>query len=117
MSQLRMNQHSLQHLNHDGKRWRPYHPYPNTTAQQPPILSRNTDWSLNGSYLCIYTGEPHLRAVHINIPYSNGQLCSQVFELSAVFRHICTISTCVQSWKFVHPITLNKENSRFWGQG
>ena len=49
----------------------------------------NTDGPLDGSYLCIYTGEPPLQGVHINIPYSNGQLCSQVFELSTA-RHICT---------------------------
>ena len=35
-------------------------------------------------------------------------LCSQVFEHVSVFRHICTIGSCAQARKFVHPITLNK---------
>ena len=60
--------------------------------------------------LCIYTGERPVWGVHINIPYSNGKLCSQVFELSTVFHHICTIGSCAQARKFVHPITLNKVN-------
>ena len=48
----------------------------------------------------IYTGEPPVRRVHINIPYSNGKLCSQIFELSAVFHHICTIGSCAQAQRF-----------------